>query len=669
MKKNAKISLAVVLCLVVSMFAGCLTGFAATPDAAKVDKYADVGEGHWAYPWVTFMTDNGYIHGYPAEENEGQELYKPDQLITRAEFVTILYFMFNPTANMSESFTDLGADDWYYEFISKAVGTGYLSGYGDGTVKPNAFITREEATSVVYRAFKIDKYTEVSNFADEAQISDWAYEAIMSLAELGIVVGYTGEEETLSSIQPKVNIKRAEVASLLANADKFYPTSVRYSADAKAELTEAGGVLGFDAYPKNTSDKLTVEIGVEPETTYTITYTKNGTSATVTPDQLKDITFTADELKNANFKVNFPNAKEGDKFTVTVKAYDDEYAENDKLVGEVSYEVEFGTVEPTPTTEPTPTPSVTPIGGGGSSAVRYTVTYYDVTSGTAVKIGDERVVSGRTANFPDPEDNTKAYTWYTNESCTTRADVNAKITAETSFYAKLGRDRVLESLAAYQATKSTAATESTKLNANIKADPAALEKDMIKIIVTNDNNALSDGDGYDDITAGSAMMNTYRDVARFVVKNSTAFSDVTIKSSTKFVYVKYFRAMIKTVDAAADKAIAEYKSALAAGAGTDDRKQAAYNAFLIGAATGANSAIDTAMSDEGLPTELKSDIKNMAKDYVGQLLFKATGKTTEAEALAELKTMLEAKDATSATFDAEVKAMISGATLFNVTED
>ncbi len=87
MKKNAKISLAVVLSLVVSMFAGCLTGFAATPDAAKVEKYADVGEGHWAYPWVTFMTDNGYIHGYPAGENDGQELYKPDQLITRASSI------------------------------------------------------------------------------------------------------------------------------------------------------------------------------------------------------------------------------------------------------------------------------------------------------------------------------------------------------------------------------------------------------------------------------------------------------------------------------------------------------------------------------------------------------------------------------------------------------
>ena len=664
MKKNAKISLAVVLCLVVSMFAGCLTGFAATPDAEKVEKYADVGEGHWAYPWVTFMTDNGYIHGYPAGENDGQELYKPDQLITRAEFVTILYYMLNPTANMSESFTDLGVDDWYYEFINKAVGTGYMSGYGDGTVKPNAFITREEATSVVYRAFKIDKYTNATSFADEAQISDWAYEAIMSLAELGIVVGYTGADETLSSIQPKVNIKRAEVASLLANADKFYPTSVRYSATARAELTDNGGVLAFDASPKNTSDQLTVEISVEPDTTFTVTYTKNGSSVTVTPDEFKDVVFTADELKNADIKVNFPNAKEGDKLTVTVKTFDAEYADNDHLVGETSYVIEFSAEEPTPT--PTTSPTVTPIGGGGNT-VSYLVTYYLDTTPAPTKLGEENVASGRTANFPDPTDNTKAYVWYTDEACTVRADVTAGITAATRFYAKLERDRVVESLVAYQATKDKAATDATDKNADIKADPDTMEKDMIKIIVTNDNNALGDGAGYDDITASSPMMDTYRDVARFVVKNSTAFSDATIKSSTKFVYVKYFRAMIKTVNAAADKAIAEYKSALADATG-EDRKQAAYNAFLIGAATGANSAIDAAMTDESLPDTLKSDIKNMAKNYVGQILLAATGKTTEAEALAELKTMLEAKDPTSATFDAEVKAMISANTLFNVTE-
>lgn len=663
MKKNAKISLAVVLCLVVSMFAGCLTGFAATPDVSKVEKYADVGEGHWAYPWVTFMTENGYVHGYPAEENDGAELYKPEQLITRAEFVTILYYMLNPVDAMNGLFDDVAESDWYFEFISKAVGAGYLSGYGDGTVKPNAFITREEATSIVYRAFKIDKYTEAADFADKAEISDWAYEAIMSLAELGIVVGYTGEGEVLSSIQPKVNIKRAEVASLLANADKFYPATVRIDADATVTLDDNGGKVAFGMSAKNTSDNLSVAIAVAPEATYTITYTKNGSEATVTAEQFAEVTFTADELKKANVSVNFPNAKKGDKFTVTVNVYDNDAEGEDKLLAGVVYDVEFTedkTDVPTPT--PTPTPSGT-LSGGGSSTIRYTVTFYDMTSGTKTEIGTQAVASGKTATFPDASD-LKSYVWYTDEACTAKADLTAPITAATSFYAKVERDRVLEALSSYYATKTTG-DESTKINANIKADDASKEKDMIKIIVTNDNNALGDG-AFDEVITDTTMMNTYRDVARYAIRNSTAFSDVTVATSSKFLYVKYFRAMIKTVDAAADKAVDVYKTAVTEGS----TAQAAFNMFLAAAATEANSAIDAAMTAEGLPEDYKAELKNTAKAYVSALLVKATGKTDEAEQLAALKAMLESKDATSATFASDVKTMIAGYTVTGtVTEE
>ena len=127
MKKYSKISFAAALCLVISLFAGCLTGFAATPEVIPVDSYADVGETHWAYPWVTFMTNEGYIHGYPTEENDGQELYKPDQLITRAEFVTILYRytahagLTVPATNRGNYPTDRRADEvtpWIEAFVN-----------------------------------------------------------------------------------------------------------------------------------------------------------------------------------------------------------------------------------------------------------------------------------------------------------------------------------------------------------------------------------------------------------------------------------------------------------------------------------------------------------------------------------------------------------------------
>lgn len=649
MKKYSKISFAAALCLVISLFAGCLTGFAATPEVIPVDSYADVGETHWAYPWVTFMTNEGYIHGYPTEENDGQELYKPDQLITRAEFVTILYFMLLPTADMTDSFTDLALEDWYYEYISKAVGTGYMSGYGDGTVKPNAYITREEATSIVYRAFKIDKYTDVTEFSDAAEIDTWAYEAIMSLAELGIIVGYTGEAEDAAMIQPKVNIKRAEVASLLANADKFYPTTVRFSETAVELDATAGGTVSFDLLPKNTSDALAVAISVEPETTYTVTYTKGGTSATVTPEELAQIPFTADELKNANIVINFPDTKAGDSVTVKVAVTDNEAEGEDKTIGSNDYAVTFTDEEPEPT--PTPTPAPTQQGGGfsggggGTITTKYTVTFYDV-DGTTV-LGTVSVVSGgKLSTIPEAPAG-KAYVWYTDATLTEQFDITQSIKSNMNLYAKADRDRVVEALKGYQATKGQDKATATANVLSADVVDATIEgahdsdnnkwwtNDMLTVIVTNDKNHLADGE-YDDVVTGKALKSTYEDVARYVVDNSDVFADATVTTATKFEYVSYFRAMVKTIDAAANDAIKAYKDALANG-GTKD---AAYEAFKAAAVVSLANSLEA----ESLDDEQFADLSAMALAYVAELV-------TNAGDLSAIKVELEGIGADNLTVD------------------
>lgn len=659
MKRISKNSVMLVLCLVASLFAGCLTGFAATPVAVQVDAYADVGEGHWAYPWVTYMTDNGYIHGYPTDENDGLQVYKPDQLITRAEFVTILYFMLAPRGDMSQSFSDLGIDDWYYEYISKAVATGYLSGYGDGTVKPNNYITREEASSIVYRAFKIEKYVNTTEFADESEISSWAYEAVMSLAELGVVVGYTGETEDASSIQPKVNIKRAEVASLLANADKFYPAQVILSEAGAAIISysaEKGGTVGFDMFPKNVSDNLTVSISVEPDVDYTITYTKGGTSSTVTPEEFAQVIFTSDELKNAGTTVNFPNAKDGDSVTVKVTVIDNDIEGDDKAVGSETYTAEFSEAE-APT--PTPTPTSAPIGslsGGGGSKVSYTVKYVGP---SGEDLGSESVTSGGTLkNIPKyvggaaDED----YIWYLDEAKTEEFNPATAIRKSFTLYAKVNtRDRVVEALRGYQAMKGqkTAATKNVLAGDGVDSsltdasyDSTAGKwwtNDMLSVIVTNDRDKRNDSNGvdYTDMVTGSELKSTYEDVVRYVVDNSSVFIDasdtfatVPINSTNKLQYVWYFRAMIKTIDAAANDAIKAYKDALADGVTT---KEQAFENFKTAAVNAVDSSIEQAIADGTVPEAMKTDLKYMALGYVANVLTNAGGLTVLKEELAALE--------------------------------
>ena len=80
------------------------------------------------------------------------------------------------------------------------------------------------------------------------------------------------------------------------------------------------------------------------------TYTKGGTLTTVTPEEFAQVSFTADELKNANIVVNFPYAKDGDSVKVNVVVTDNDIDGEDKVVGSVEYDATFdGAVTPTPT--------------------------------------------------------------------------------------------------------------------------------------------------------------------------------------------------------------------------------------------------------------------------------------------------------------------------------
>ncbi len=642
--KKSKISLFAALTLVASMLMSTMTAFAETPEVAKVDSYADVGENHWAYPWVTFMTNEGYIHGYPAAENEGLEVYKPDQNITRAEFVTILYFMLNPSADMTQSFTDVSVDDWFYNYISKAVGTGYMSGYGDGTVGPNRFITREEASSIVYRAFKIDKYVNETHFSDEADISPWAHEAIMSLAELGVVVGYTGEEESLAKIQPKVNIKRAEVASLLANADKFYPTSVILSDEAIVSYKDGEGAeASIIAKPKNTSDELNVAVAVEPEANMQIVYTIAGEEKTVTPAELAGTEFTAEQVRDANFKFVFPDAKPGDKYTVTVTVTDNAIEGEDKTVGQKIYEIVVPdeTDVPTPTPTPTPTPSTGgSISGGHSGPVipTYKVTFMDMNDNV---LSTENVKEGgKISKAPvrgGDEDVDTPYVWYTDKSKSQVFDITTEtITAAVTIYTEVVyRDRVVEALQAYQAMKGK--TGATVVAEKIAADNDGLKsgkaydkatnkwwtKDMLSIIVANDLNKLNDKgtlSADDDIVDESkAVAAIYDDVARYVVDNSKApleFAIATVDANSKIKYIEFFRAMVNTIDSALEIAVQEYTKAFDAG---DIPAKDAYDAFIAGAVEGAASGLNKAIESMSLPTADKNEIIRLAIAYVTDL--------------------------------------------------
>ena len=166
--------------------------------------YTDI-EGHWASDVIDELSNKKIINGY----SDGT--FKPDNSVTRAEFIAIVNRMLGLTTESSKYIPDISRQDWFYSDIRKAVEAGILKGNEAGYVRPNDTITREEAVVILARAFKVTQAPSTGiKFEDRSEVSDWARESVYTFVKYGYINGYYG-----NLIKPKENVKRAEVLTII----------------------------------------------------------------------------------------------------------------------------------------------------------------------------------------------------------------------------------------------------------------------------------------------------------------------------------------------------------------------------------------------------------------------------------------------------------------------
>ena len=112
-------------------------------EAAGVSAFDDVSRNAWYYDAVITLANMGIIKG------KGNDVFDPKGKITRAEFTAIAMRFSNIDANGSKTFTDVSEKHWAAKNIADAAALGWISGNGDGTFSPNAFITRASAAKIV----------------------------------------------------------------------------------------------------------------------------------------------------------------------------------------------------------------------------------------------------------------------------------------------------------------------------------------------------------------------------------------------------------------------------------------------------------------------------------------------------------------------------------------
>lgn len=337
MNKKKILSISVAAALLTSMF----TGFSASAE----QNYPDVTEEHWAYEWVNYIHDHGYIHGYP------DGTYRPAQNITRAEFVTILKYILNSEGTSGKSFSDVNEEDWFYEVIHSAVAAGYLNGYEDGTMKPNNEITREEAAVVIAKAYGLELNSDVSKFADSDDISSWAVPYVGTLAANSIL---NGDAET-SNFRPKDYLTRAEVASIIANADKVKGQG---SQEEEASVVLPGAIVEKDGEyyiegikTSNIQDDNEFKVEITAEESgelgeYAINANLSGEAVTDASsleelqNALNEKVFMPKDLENLEIVISgLTGAKAGASLNIKVVIKE---SDGTKIIAEKEYNISFG---------------------------------------------------------------------------------------------------------------------------------------------------------------------------------------------------------------------------------------------------------------------------------------------------------------------------------------
>lgn len=172
-------------------------------------------KGHWAELAVSRAAAAGVVQGYP----DGS--YRPEQAVTRAQFVSMLMRMLQrerggPELGGAADYADAAEiEPWASGAIAAARQLRIADGYADGTFRPNALVTRAEAVVMLGRALQLETAGDASSaaFADAGDIPAWAAASASAVQRAGIV---QGRED--GRFGPADVLTRAEAAALMVRA-------------------------------------------------------------------------------------------------------------------------------------------------------------------------------------------------------------------------------------------------------------------------------------------------------------------------------------------------------------------------------------------------------------------------------------------------------------------
>ena len=173
--------------------------------------FVDVNQNVWYYSAVRYVQYHKLMVG------NSSTVFSPEQRLTRAQLAQMLYSLAGkPASEFSlDGYTDVVNGAWYVPALRWAVENKILAGYGDGLLKPDTEISREQLVTLFFRyaAMKgqdTDARADLSGYTDQGTISRYALPAMQWASAEGLI---SGVSDTL--LAPQGTATRAQAAAIL----------------------------------------------------------------------------------------------------------------------------------------------------------------------------------------------------------------------------------------------------------------------------------------------------------------------------------------------------------------------------------------------------------------------------------------------------------------------
>jgi hypothetical protein len=184
-----------------------VTDLSSESEQGNAKKYPDV-VGYWGEPYISILASRGIIGGFP------DGTFHPNDNITRAQFAAIAVKALNvPPNSGASSFNDVAAKYWGANAISAVSNAGLVTGFPDGTFKPEDKLTRAQALVILAKALGsgYSEARELSNYSDAQTVPNWALPSVTRAASAHIIANFPDP----SLINPNAFATRGEVAALM----------------------------------------------------------------------------------------------------------------------------------------------------------------------------------------------------------------------------------------------------------------------------------------------------------------------------------------------------------------------------------------------------------------------------------------------------------------------